>query len=311
MDYAHKLYGNEVIGWWYGRLPRGCELCMKGSKVVVFITGICGVDCFYCPISMERRRMRAFYADEERIQKIEYILDEIFFIQAEGLSITGGEPFQRYDLVTKVVEMVKDVMGSKFHVHLYTSGLGATKSAIKYLDRINLDEIRFHIVNNSVWRLVEYTIKNTSMDVGIEVPALPGGEEVLWSIITTANSIGVRFVNINELEISETNINSLLLRGFRPSQDGRTVYGSSETAMEVVRKALEERLSISVHFCPTIYKDSIQHKERLRRKSITCKGYHDMVSEDGLLIRNGEEVIPMINLCSKMFKLTCDLPAMK
>lgn len=301
MDCVSRLCGSDVVGWWYGYLPRGCELCMRGSKVVVFITGMCGLDCFYCPISMERRKMGALYADEERIQRIEYILDEIFLVRAEGVSITGGEPFQRYDLVTEVIELVKGIMGSKFHVHLYTAGLGATRSAIKYMDRINLDEIRFHIVNDSIWKLVEYTVKNTSMDVGIEVPALPGEKEVLWKIITTANSMGVKFVNINELEVSETNVSNILLRGFRPSQDGRAVHGSSETAIDVVKRALKENLAVAVHFCPAIYKDAIQHRERLRRKSITCKGYYDNISEDGLLIRGGEEFIPTIDLCSKIY----------
>ncbi|MCS7111092.1 MAG: radical SAM protein [Ignisphaera sp.] len=276
---------------------------MRGSKVVVFVTGVCGVNCFYCPISVERRKMRALYADEESIQRIEDVLDEISFVQAEGLSITGGEPFQRYDLVIKIIEMVKSAIGSRFHIHLYTSGLGATRSAIEYLDKIGLDEIRFHIVSESVWRLVKYTVNNTSMDVGIEVPALPGSREMLWKIITTASSIGAKFVNINELEVSETNIDNILLRGFKLSSNGRTVHGSMETAMEAVERASAAKLNIAVHYCPALYKDSIQHRERLRRKSNTCKNYYDGISEEGLLIRHGEEVVPLIALCSKKYEL--------
>lgn len=299
----HSLCGSELVGWWYGSLPKGCQLCMRGSKVVVFVTGICGVDCFYCPISIERRRVKAFYADEEAIQRVYDILEEISFVKAEGLSITGGEPFQRYDLVTEIIEMAKSVVGGKFHIHLYTSGLGATKNAIDYLDRVGLDEIRFHIVNNSVWKLIKYTLDKTSIDVGIEVPALPNSEEVLWKIVTTANSVGVKFVNINELEVSETNVNNILFRGFKLSSDGRTVCGSMETAVEIVKKAYMERLNVAVHYCPASYKDSIQHRERLRRKSNTCKSYSDEISEEGLLIRYGEEIVPMINLCSKRFEI--------
>ena len=301
MDYVHRIYGNDVAGWWYGELPKGCKLCMKGAKVVVFITGLCGIDCFYCPLSMDRRKMGAFYADEEKVHRVEDILEEISFVQAEGISITGGEPFQRYDLVVAVIEMVKSVMGMKFHIHLYTSGLGATKSSIKYLDRIGLDEIRFHIVNDSIWKLVEYAVKNTSMDVGIEIPALPNDWEGLWRIVIKAESLGVKFVNINELEVSETNVNNILLRGFRLSRDGRTVYGSSIVATDIVKKALEQKLKTSIHFCPAIYKDAIQHRERLKRKSAICKNKNDEISDDGLLVRDGIDIIPMISICSKKY----------
>ncbi len=299
MGYAHRLIVSETLGIWYGDLAKGCKLCMTGSKAVIFITGICGVSCFYCPISYERRRAGAFYVDEERIYRVEDILDELYVIRAEGASITGGEPFQRYDLTTRVIEIIKDVMGKEFHMHLYTSGFGATKSAIKFLDRIGLDEIRFHIVNDSVLKLVEFAVKETSMDVGIEIPAIPREIDRLWRIVLMAKSIGVKFINLNELEISETNAEQLLIRGYRVNEDGKTIKGSRETAEEIIRRAYEEGIDISIHFCPTSFKDSIQHRNRLIRKAYMCVSWGETVTEDGMIKRGDEEYIPLLDRCSK------------
>ena len=292
-----SVYRDEILGWWYGTLPRGCELCMQGLKVVVFVTGLCGVNCFYCPLSLERRRVDAFYVDEERVEDLSDILDEIAFVRARGISITGGEPLHVIDRVVDIIELVKSVYGSRFHVHLYTTGLGASPTVFKTLERVGLDELRFHVVDEWVWKYVEIAVHNLSIDIGIEIPALPDMNAVL-GVIERAARLGVKFVNLNELEVSETNIESLLLRGLRVGDDGRTVVGSADVAKRAVEFAAEQNLKVSVHFCPAVFKDRVQHRYRLLRKAITCAGPDMEVEDDGLLIKEGREFIPLFNSCA-------------
>ncbi|MEM3980626.1 MAG: radical SAM protein, partial [Ignisphaera sp.] len=277
---AYNIHYMGLYGVWYGFLPKGCIYCMKGSKAVIFITGICGTRCYYCPISFERRSHNSFYIDEERFRNFSELIDEIALIKAEGASITGGEPFQMFHMVLNLIKSLKEIFGDGFHIHLYTSGYGVTKEAIRRIASAGLNEIRFHIVNNTIFKLIEFTIKETDMDVGIEIPAIPD-MEWLWRIAVEANNLGVKFINLNEFEASETNIENLLIRGYKVRDDGRSIEGSYEIALKVIEKVYKENMKISIHLCPAIYKDVIQHKNRLRRKALMCLGPGISVNDDG------------------------------
>src|SRR2546428_8941847 len=75
-----------------GRLPTGCGQCGKGAKLVLFVTGLCGYHCVYCPVSDEKMDRDVVYADEKRVTSDEDLLEEARAIRAEGVGITGGGP---------------------------------------------------------------------------------------------------------------------------------------------------------------------------------------------------------------------------
>ena len=48
-------------------IPKGCKLCLKGQKTVLFLNGICQKPdhcSWYCPISTERKGKENTFADE-------------------------------------------------------------------------------------------------------------------------------------------------------------------------------------------------------------------------------------------------------
>jgi len=57
-----------------GKLPVGCRQCTDGSKMVLFVTGICSFHCFYCPVSDEKMYKDVVFADEKRVTRDEDVL---------------------------------------------------------------------------------------------------------------------------------------------------------------------------------------------------------------------------------------------
>jgi pyruvate formate-lyase activating enzyme-like uncharacterized protein len=75
-----------------GELPLGCRLCTKGSKMVLFVTGLCDSSCYYCPISQEKSGRDVVFADEMPVIDEADILFEAKAIRSEGAGISGGDP---------------------------------------------------------------------------------------------------------------------------------------------------------------------------------------------------------------------------
>ncbi len=269
-----KMYGSKRFGYNMGNPPAGCKICFSGASIVVFITGKCNDTCYYCPISSDRRNKDVIYVDDERVSKLDDILDEAYAVKARGAAITGGDPLLALDKTINVIELLKNEFGENFHIHLYTSGRYADKQVLKILDEIGLDEIRFHPVDRRYLKRVELAVNETSMHVGVEVPVIPGNIEWLKELALFLERIGGEFMNLNELEVSESNRGALLKRGLKISNDGISVNGSYDTALEFLKWARENIKKISIRFCPAIYKDIYQLRNRfIRKASIIGKAY--------------------------------------
>jgi pyruvate formate-lyase activating enzyme-like uncharacterized protein len=75
-----------------GRLPKGCQLCARGSKLVLLVTGKCASCCYYCPLSEAKLGKDVVYADEMKVSQWDDVVSEAESIGAEGAGITGGDP---------------------------------------------------------------------------------------------------------------------------------------------------------------------------------------------------------------------------
>ncbi|MCD6428365.1 MAG: radical SAM protein [Desulfurococcales archaeon] len=198
-----------------GELPKGCKLCMEGLKSVLFVTGLCSERCFYCPISPGRRGRDVVFINDVRVSDIEKdVVCEVVASGSKGVGITGGDPLIRLDRTIKIIKNLKDFFGSSFHIHLYTAGTLLKDEAMSKLVNAGLDEIRIHVINDGSWRAVKLAV-DYPVSVGIENPVIPGSMTELKNLILKAYSIGVGFVNLNELEFSEGNYVNLRLRGIR------------------------------------------------------------------------------------------------
>lgn len=221
------------------------------------------------------------FINDVSVSDIRDIVDEVAASMSEGVGVTGGEPLLVLDRVIAAMRVLKEVFGKDFHIHLYTSGTRVTRSSLERLVNAGLDELRIHVVSKLSLDAVK-TALEFPVDVVVENPAIPGASRWLMELVAELDRLGVRYVNLNELEVSELNMNSLAVRGFRTSPNGRSVAGSRETALAVLKWVESERLGISVHYCPAIYKDVHQYPKRLNRRAVATRRVFEEV-EEGLV----------------------------
>lgn len=275
--------------WKSGNLCPGCDLCVQGRKLVLFITGMCPNKCFYCPVSEDKFGEDVVYANEWKILDPENpleMIEEAKLTQAHGAGVTGGDPLANLDRTCKYIKILKKEFGKKFHIHLYTPLTLVTEKTLKKLYEAGLDEIRFHpdLDNEKLWKRLELPQK-FDWDVGIEIPCIPGYEDRTKKLIDFI--IGkVSFINFNELERSDTTISHYKLdeMGFKQRNDTTYgVMGSRELGINLVKYSKEKGLS--AHFCTGKLKDSIQVGNRLKLRAANAKKDFDFVTEEGLLLR--------------------------
>jgi uncharacterized protein len=257
--------------------------------MVLFVTGLCRFRCFYCPVSPTRNQQDGIYANERRVTSDADVLEEARSIGAAGTGITGGDPLGVVDRVEHYVRLLKSEFGPEHNIHLYTHEPNPEK--LRRLAAAGLDEFRLHIPHylwgplsgaGGAYRSVLEAAPAWGIRRGVEIPVLPEKEAELRRLLETLDEIGVDFVNLNELEFSETNEVPLHDRGYRVDPwNGWGVRGSRAVAERVVR---EMRLSVPVHYCSSRFKDSVQLRQRLlRRAERTAPAFADR-TPDGTVV---------------------------
>ena len=277
----HELEGDSRI---VGELPIGCQLCAEGAKMVLFVTGLCDSSCYYCPLSQNKTGQDVVFADEMPVSDKNDILFEARAIVSRGAGISGGDPLCRMDRTLEYIRLLKNEFGQEFHTHLYTSKTDVSDVDLEKLMNAGLDEIRFHPQTED-WSGIERAIKKGLL-VGIEVPALPGKEESLKEVARRAERLGVSFLNINELEASETNFDRLVSLGMRlTNMESASIEGSASTAVKVLEWSKDNLEELSVHFCSARFKDAVQMRNRLeRRLKQTIREFEERDDTDPLVV---------------------------
>ncbi len=268
-----------------GQLPLGCQFCHSGSKIVLFITGLCERSNFcrwYCPISYERRGNDISFVNEVRINSAQDIIKEAKLIDAEGAAITGGEPLLRFKRTRDYIKLLKSAFGQEFHIHLYTNSILLSKKYVKELKAVGLDEIRLHPPPQN-WEKITWCVES-GLTTGVEIPAIPYQFQKIKSLITYLEKIEAQFLNINEFEITESNAEYLKLFGFSLKENTIAAVKNSE---KFGLKLLEftRPFNLSVHYCSIGYKDGVQLKKRYLRRARNIVRPHEIINDEGLLVK--------------------------
>jgi len=280
-----KITKTKHYSWKAGELAEGCKLCIQGAKSVLFITGLCSKHCFYCPISDKKWNKDIIYINEWPDANINDIIEEIRLCGSKGIGITGGDPLIKIDRCSKFIKLLKREF-KEFHIHLYTPLNLVDEDKLRKLSESGLDEIRFHpeLNNKEEWNKIELAFKY-KWKIGIEIPAIPGLKENIIDLVNYLNG-KVDFLNINELEISDTNVHSLIEKGFRAKNEvSYGVKGSEELALEILDYIVKNNIKMNAHYCTTKLKDRIQLARRIKRRALNVKRDYDILTKEGMLRR--------------------------
>ncbi len=270
-----------------GRLPKGCAVCEKGAKMVLLVTGKCDKRCFYCPLSSEKRGKDVFFANEKRITDADGMLTEAHSMDALGTGITGGDPFLELDRTVESIKALKRDFGRSHHIHLYTTQTDPRK--IEKAAKAGLDEIRFHPpltqwvrMDRSPYARAAAVSKGLGLDAGLEIPVIPGRGKELVSAIKFAEQAGLDFVNLNELEFSETNWRALRRLEFDVRDDVSSgVMGSQRLALDLLGLDTD----VSLHYCSASFKDGVQLRRRIMRRAKIVKRPFEVLTKDGTFLK--------------------------
>ncbi len=268
-------------------LPEGCKLCLHGLKSVLFITGLCPVKCFYCPVNPERRGRDVMYINDVPLRNLKTLILEIERCLSKGVAITGGEPLTVPDRVLELSVSLKNTFGDEFHIHIYTNIAVLDKRRVKLLSMCPLDEVRIHTLDLDLTQRKLNLLKLLSKQhfrVGLEVPVLPGFEHAIERVVEILyyNDV-ISFVNLNEADVSSGNECSLRRLGYKFNPDG-TVQGSYETGRRLALSLASKFPDLSINFCTSCTKDAIQVGLRYLYKSFTLSSLKHMIEDDGSVV---------------------------
>lgn len=267
-------------------LPQGCQFCVKGEKLVLFITGYCPRKCYFCPISDQKYGHDVTFANERSVGEFADIIVEARAMNARGAGITGGDPLMVLERTCSIIKKLKEEFGSDFHIHLYTSLNLATEKSLQALFDAGLDEIRFHLDldHKTFWKNLK-DASHFAWDCGVEIPLIPHKEKETREMVDFIQD-KVKFLVLNELERADNNFSQWSLMGMKvKEQYSYAIEGSLALGFQIMQYAEEKKYPLAIHLCTAKLKDKVQLTNRIKREGKLSHKTFDLVDKEGLLTR--------------------------
>jgi pyruvate formate-lyase activating enzyme-like uncharacterized protein len=267
-----------------GKLSPGCYSCFVPDrfKKNIVLGGRCNRSCAYCteipgeePKKTERLTLKALLLRDSRSPDYD----------PRSMSFSGGgEPLLYVDILEgymRVFQEIEKETGKRPWFHLYTNGLLAGEDVLLRLRDLGLDEIRFHLGASNfsarAYRNLKRAVRLLKR-VSVETPAWPLHRKKLFEMLPVIHDLGVRHLNIGEIEIRPGNVERIA-RAFPDGEiypcfemhlwDGGLVY-------DLMEEAVKRKYSFSVLDCSSFVKS-------IQRSPAKFVGYEDvkgLVAED-------------------------------
>jgi uncharacterized protein len=276
-----------------GNFPKGCQLCVQGKKMVLFVTGICSRGCSFCPLSKLRKNIDKTYSNEREVKSLKDLIEEVKNSKAKGCSLTGGDPLIKFERTISFAKKLKKEFGKNFHIHIYLSTKLVDEQKLKELSK-HVDEVRFHpdLEGNLEKEAEKISLAKKfwkKENVGIELPCFPDKNKEIHEIVNLTKD-SISFLNLNELEAGEFS-EELLSKKYKLSRDGYTIKNSIKEGKKLIKRLKGIFPRLNIHLCTAKLKNSHQYKNRL--KNYSSKKFMKMTEEGTLIyfaIENKKEI---------------------
>lgn len=247
------------------RISPACVACQKGiGSATFFISLQCHRDCYYCfnPNQVDYDRYTANQRD--LVRELEHVRGNGY--KMNYLALTGGEPLlHKQETVDFFDYANRHFPGT--HTRLYTTGDHANQATLESLQASGLQEIRFSIRMHDLARGHRHTLDRIAAardyipTVMVEMPILPDSLEEMKDILLQLEQLDIHSINLLEFCYPLTNAGEFRKRGYkirkRPYKilynywyaGGVPIAGSESVCLDLVNFALDEELTIGVHYC--------------------------------------------------------------
>lgn len=224
-----KLHANGHC-FHYGEISFGCRDCFSGEQSVNLFHGTqCMCRCPYCYYNPTREEIRLSEEQEKKelaftkykLAELENYRPAIVSLCSSGETLLYMELFERYAAELLPLIRAKDINPYTF---VYTNGILADGPMLERLQRIGVQEVRFHWsasnFSDEVYAHMQ-AAKERGMIVTVEEPAYPPNRDALMERLPLLEELGLDHLDLIELHLTRYNVDAIkrLLPG-----DGYAAY---------------------------------------------------------------------------------------
>jgi len=203
------------------KLSNGCLACKSGSWICVYIGVSCNLKCVSCPQTSRHGAAEYIWAnggndDIHSLEDLKRVIDKNKRIT--GISFSGGEPFLYLKLVKEWMTFINENYADlNIYKWIYTNGMKVTKENCEELKNLGMNEIRFDLAatnySDKIIKKIKYC-KDIFEKVAVEIPVEPWKTDIILRTLPKLDDIGVDYLNLHELSISNDNKQKLIDAGY-------------------------------------------------------------------------------------------------
>jgi pyruvate formate-lyase activating enzyme-like uncharacterized protein len=259
------LFRNGDASIHINNISSACIACTGDEGSRTFLLSVqCHRHCYFC-----FNPPQSDY--EEHNVRLSNWRDKLNQVRETGvplthIALTGGEPLiHREEMVHFFAEVRKRYPDA--HMRLYTSGDLLDTQTFKDLASTGLTEIRFSLklddpdtMQESVLEIMNQS-KEYIPQVMVEMPVMPGTKNQMENLLRRLDQMGIFGINLLEFGFPLNNWDEFAKRGFKVKNPpfevfydysyagGLPIWGSELLALQLLEFAIDESLSIGVHYC--------------------------------------------------------------